>query len=185
MKTTIPNKTIWIFLTVLVMMGIIISGVALGSPLPPKTESMPNTSKVWIIAGEPSDITVKNPPPVEFLRDAPQTANITVNYVGAWDAQAQAAFEYAVSIWETQITSSVPIIISAEWANLGPGILGGAGAENLFRDFSGAPVANTWYPVALANKIAGTDLDPGGVDIGAAFNSGFSSWYFGTDGNPP
>lgn len=184
MNNSSKNKTIWILLVAMMIIVIGASSAAIGSAKTPPMSSMENPPKVWITAGEPSDVVVRNLPPKEFLLNAPQTANITVTYVGAWDAQAQAAFEYAVSIWETQITSSVEIRVEAEWANLGPGILGGAGAEELYRDFSNAPVATTWYPVALANKLAGTDLDPSGVDIGAAFNSGFSDWYFGTDGNP-
>ncbi|MFQ5616289.1 MAG: hypothetical protein ACE5GO_07500 [Anaerolineales bacterium] len=118
------------------------------------------------------------------MQNAPQTATINVTYLGSWNQPAKDAFEFAVSIWETQITSSVPIEVEANWANLGSGILGGAGASELYRDFSNAPQANTWYPVALANKLAGSDLDSG-PDIDASFNSTFSSWYFGTDGSPP
>jgi hypothetical protein len=185
MKTFNHNKIVWMILPVFVLIGIVLSGVALGAAQTPTMGTIENPPKVWITAGEPSEVVVKNRPPLEFLQKTPETANITVNYIGSWDAQAQAAFEYAVSVWETQITSPVQIVVEAEWANLGPGILGGAGAETLLRDFSGAPVAGTWYPVALANKMAGSDLYPSGPDIGAAFNSAFSSWYFGTDGNPP
>ena len=179
------NKTIWIFLIGLVMTGIIVSGAAIGAAQTPQMDSVQIPGKVWILAGEPSDIVVQNLPPKEFLLNAPQTANITVTYVGSWSAEAQAAFEYAVSIWETQITSPIEIKVEASWENLGPGILGGAGAENLFRDFPNAPVAGTWYPVALANKLAGSDLDPTAGDIGATFNSGFACWYFGTTGSTP
>lgn len=185
MKRNFSPKTLWLFLAGLMVVSLIASGVAIGSAQAPKMSILENPPKVWITAGEPSEVVVRNRPPAEFLRNAPQTANITVTYVGTWDASAQAAFEYAVSIWETQITSSVEIQVEAEWDNLGPGILGGAGAEDIVRDFPGAPVAGTWYPVALANKISGSDQMPGAVDIGAAFNSAFSSWYFGTDGNPP
>ena len=83
------------------------------------------------------------------------------------------------------MVTDVTIEIEAEWAALGAGILGGAGPDTLYRDFSGAPVSGTWYPVALANKLAGYDLDPADPDIGATLYSDFSSWYFGTDGNPP
>ncbi len=151
----------------------------------PLMESLDSVPKAWILAGAPETYPTRNQLPENSLREAPQTATINVTYLGTWDPQAQVAFEYAVSIWETQITSSVTIDIEAEWANLGPGILGGAGATELFRDFPNAPVAVTWYPVALANKIVGTDLGPGNSDIQATFNSAFPDWYFGTDGNPP
>lgn len=114
-----------------------------------------------------------------------------------WDPAAQAAFQYAVNIWSTQITSSVPIEINACWKPLGSNVLGSAGPVNFYRDFSGAPRSGTWYPVALANALAGKDLDVNdgydsdndGLDpdaeISANFSSTFSSWYFGTDGNTP
>ena len=187
MTTKINKSTIGLIIG-LILLSLIVSGVAIGStetmPNPVQMASMPNPPKLWIVAGEPSDLVVRNRPPESFLLNAPQTANITVTYAGTWDPQAQAAFEYAVSIWETQITSSIEIKVEANWEDLGSGILGGAGAEEIFRDFPNAPVAGTWYPVALANKLAGTDLFSG-ADIGASFNSAFSSWYFGTDGNPP
>ena len=51
-------------------------------------------------------------------------------------------------------------------------------------------MAGTWYPVALANALAGSDIDPGGDDIDATFNSSIgttcpfpSVWYYGLDGN--
>jgi hypothetical protein len=122
--------------------------------------------------------------PTPQLQDANiATATFIITYNG-FSPQAQAAFQAAVNIWSTKISSSVPIRINATWENLGSGILGSAGATWLFHDFSGAPRSNTYYPVALANKLAGIDLDPDS-DIEASFNSTFSSWYYGTDGNTP
>jgi hypothetical protein len=73
-------------------------------------------------------------------------------------------------------------------------VLGSAGAVSALRDFTGAPLAATWYPIALANAITGVDNDPGVPDIQARFNSsingsagclGSYNWYYGYDGNPP
>jgi hypothetical protein len=47
------------------------------------------------------------------------------------------------------------------------------------------PEAGTWYPVALANALSGSDQNGSTSEIDASFNSGYSSWYFGTDGNTP
>ncbi len=140
-----------------------------------------------ILRADPRDNPhhVASPAGMQAGVQSAQTATIVVNYVGSWSAEAQNAFQYAVDIWETQITSSVIIEVNADWAALGSGILGSAGAVSYFRDFPGAPVANTWYPVALANRLRGSDLDPNDVDVDARFNSSFSSWYFGTDGNTP
>ncbi|MBA3470406.1 MAG: hypothetical protein H0T53_12270, partial [Herpetosiphonaceae bacterium] len=116
---------------------------------------------------------------------APNAANITVTYSGTWDASAQAAFEYAVTIWESKLTSAVEIKVTATWAVLGTGILGSAGATTIHRDFTNAPRSLTWYPQALANSLAGGDLSSAQPDINANFNSAFSSWYYGTDGVTP
>jgi hypothetical protein len=78
----------------------------------------------------------------------------------------------------------VVITVEANWANLGGSVLGFAGAVDYERNFGGAPINNTWYPAALANKLNGGDLNPGAYDISCTFNSNFS-WYFGTDGNTP
>jgi hypothetical protein len=63
-------------------------------------------------------------------------------------------------------------------------VLGQAGPENFVRDFTGAPRANTYYPDALANSLAGRDLDTAHPEIEANFNSAFGYWYLGTDGRP-
>jgi hypothetical protein len=52
----------------------------------------------------------------------------------------------------------VPIRGTANWTTLSPGVLGSAGPTYVFRDFSGAPSANTFYAAALAKKLSGTDL---------------------------
>ena len=115
------------------------------------------------------------------LRAQERFVTINVNYTG-FTPQAQAAFQHAVNIWADQLTSSVTIQVDAEFANLGSGVLGSAGPW-LVRGASGL-TPNTWYPVALANKITGADQLPGTPDIDAQFSSTFS-WYYGTDGNAP
>jgi hypothetical protein len=119
----------------------------------------------------------------ESLVSAP-TATIAVTYIG-FPSNAQAAFQYAVDLWEPLITSTVTITVTARWTPLAPGVLGSASSTSLWRDFAGAPVPGTWYPVALAEKLSGGDLNPDTTDISANFNSTFGTWYFGTDGNPP
>jgi hypothetical protein len=112
------------------------------------------------------------------------TADIHVNYGAGFTVAAQAAFQGAVDVWKTQIRSSVPITINASWTPLGSDILGQAGPSNFRRDFAGAPLSGTYYPDALANSLAGRDLDPSQPEIQASFNSAFPSWYLGTDGRP-
>lgn len=114
------------------------------------------------------------------------TSSIVVNYFGGgWTQAAKDAFRFAADIWETQIESNVPIIVDAEFEIMDPGILGGAGPTEIWRDFTGAPQIGTWYPVGLANKLANKDLNPSISDIRARFSQNYPNWYFGTDANMP
>lgn len=88
------------------------------------------------------------------------------------------AFQAAADRWGDILVSDVTIRVSAAMSPLscGPtsGVLGSAGAASVFRDFTGAPRANTWYHSALADALAGFDLDeenPADFDILATFNS--------------
>jgi hypothetical protein len=53
------------------------------------------------------------------------------------------------------------------------------------RNFPGAPQTGTYYPVALANALSGTDQYPTGPEIRAVFSSTETHWYFGLDGKAP
>ena len=105
-------------------------------------------------------------------------------------------FLTAFSTWGAILPSNVNIRVDARFDPLTPcdsvsGVLGRAGAVTLASDFTGAPLTNTWYNIALANKLAGSDLAPTANDITAQFNSsvdnstclGSSSWYYGYDHN--
>lgn len=115
-----------------------------------------------------------------------KTANIEVTYINfPPDNLARAAFQHAVDIWETELISDVPIRIQAEWRPLSSGVLGQAIWGSAYANFGGEQYANVFYPVALAEKIAGREInDPSEPDIFASFNSN-ASWYYGTDGNTP
>ncbi len=113
--------------------------------------------------------------------DAPHLSTIGVTYTG-FTPEAQAAFQYAVNIWAAQLTSPVAIQIDAEFTALGPGVLGSAGPY-LVRNATGL-MPNTWYPVPMANRIAGRDLLTSQPDINASFSNSFN-WYYGTDGHAP
>ena len=86
------------------------------------------------------------------------------------------AFQHAASIWGAALTSNVPIRVGASFVPLScsasSAVLGSAGAYEIFADFPGAPKAATWYPGALASKLAGTDQStPGLPHIIARFNA--------------
>lgn len=111
-----------------------------------------------------------------------ECATINVNYIG-FTPEAEAAFQAAVDIWEAALQTNVDIEVEANWTTLDEGVLGSAGPNTIWTDFSGAP-EDHFYPSALADQLHGNDLDPGEPDIVTNFNSEFD-WYLGTDGNPP
>ena len=110
------------------------------------------------------------------------------------------AFQYAADVWGSILDSPVTIYIQSSFQPLTctatSAVLGSAGAIQVFGNFPNTEVQNTWYHVALANKLAGSDLAPGpngtsADDIVALFNSAIgqpgcltgSSWYYGLDDN--
>lgn len=108
-----------------------------------------------------------------------------VKYTG-FTPEAKAAFEYAFDIWSTILKTNVKIRVFANWAFI----------ENIntlafvtpteIRNFNESPRPDVWYPMALAEKLAGRDLNSvTEADIVVTFNSRRDDWYFGTDGNCP
>src|SRR4249919_673055 len=98
--------------------------------------------------------------------------------------QRQIVAQFAADLWGAVLQSNQPVYIGAQFNPLGANVLGSAGASSVFSDFPNAGVANTWYSGALADAIAGEDLNPGFTDIGSQFSSDFT-FYYGLDGNTP
>lgn len=132
----------------------------------------------------------------EGFNDPAPVAPVGGNRGTTLGEQRRIAFEYAAQLWAARLLSPVPIRISATFDPLSCGAasttLGVAGPVSVFRDFAGAPLANTFYPSALADSLAGMDLAPDEDDIDATFNSVFgttcpfpAAWYYGLDGNAP
>lgn len=85
-------------------------------------------------------------------------------------------FRAAADFWESKISSTVEIRVQSSFSSsqicTSTGAqLGGAGPMEIAINFPGAPVQNTIYTIALANALAGEDMDPGFDDIQAQFNS--------------
>ena len=147
-----------------------------------------------IVNGNAAGVGFNDPTPVAPIGGNPGTT---------LGQQRLNAFQYAASIWGANLASSVEIKVLATFEPLtctaSSAVLGSAGPRFVESDFPGAPVAGTWYHLALANKLAGTDLvtaadDPagGGAEIRARFNSRLglfadclpgSPFYLGLDNN--
>jgi hypothetical protein len=75
------------------------------------------------------------PPPEAYLKwktnsnKRPKNATIEVTYTG-FTPEAEAAFQTAVDIWESLISSPVTIRIQAQWTPLSSGVLGSAGTHS-------------------------------------------------------
>jgi hypothetical protein len=134
------------------------------------------------------------PPPQEYLRwknnrgARQQAATIEVTYVGFPDnvngIGPKACFQAAVDTWASLITSPVVIRIEARWTTLASNVLGSANYTSAYANFNGAQKLNVYYPVAIAEKITGQELNDGGADLFANFNNSFN-WHLDPNTFPP
>jgi hypothetical protein len=136
-----------------------------------------------------------NAPGVGF-NDTTPVAPVGGNTGTTLGEQRRIAFVHAATIWGANLTSSVPIVINAQFSALSctstSAVLGSAGATRVFRDFAGATRAGTWYSYALANKLFGAEISdmPApqinanfNVNLGAANCLAGSPFYLGLDNN--
>ena len=137
----------------------------------------------------------------EGFNDPTPVAPVGGNPGTTLGSQRLIAFQHAANLWGSKLDSDVNIRVQASFDPLGAcdafsGILGAAGTIQIVSDFPGAALPSTWYPTALANRLAGLDLIPGppgslADDIVAFFNSdldnpvclGSTGWYYGLDNN--
>jgi len=114
---------------------------------------------------------------------ATKKAQFNVEYIN-FPPDAEASFQLAVDIWSELLESDVPINVIALWQPLGPNVLGSASPTEWEINFPGAPRSQTYYPVALAEKISRRQLNaPDSYDLVARFSSD-QNWYLGSTGTP-
>jgi len=149
---------------------------------------------IQITSRDPAGVGFNDPTPVAPVGGNPGTT---------LGEQRMNVYRYVADLWQAQLTSNVTITVSAGWEALTctatSATLGSAGAWNIWYDFPGS-VPGTWYPQALANKLAGVNLSAGipddgsgygTVDIKTQFNVNLgnpnclagSPFYLGLDGN--
>ena len=98
---------------------------------------------------------------------------------------ARLAVQAAVDIWSENFASTVPVNVNVKWGSSSSyGVLASASAKNNFSNFNGAPDKTLYYASALANALAGRDLDPNSPEVEISITSN-APWYYGTDGNCP
>ena len=152
-------------------------------------------------AVQATSITVLNfDGPNEGYNDPTPVAPVGGNSGTTKGQQRLIAVQFAANIWASILQSDAPIIIDSQFNSLActatSAVLASAGAQQVFANSLNTEIPNIWYHVALANKLAGSDLALGPVgtsadDIFAQFNSdldnpvclGAQSFYYGLDNN--
>ena len=103
------------------------------------------------------------------------------NFIGDFPPEALAAWEKVNAALLRHITLVVDVEVNVEWKAIEGGYIGMGGSLGSQMDFPNAAFPNTWYPISLANQIAGTRLSPG-PDVGVDMASGVP-WDY--SGDPP
>ncbi len=97
---------------------------------------------------------------------------------------AKKEVQASIDTWSANFKSSVTISVDASWGRSSSwGVLGSARPGSFFSAFSGAPDPSLWYPSALANALAGKDLDKANPEIVIQVNSA-APWNSRGDGAP-
>ena len=140
--------------------------------------------------------TIQNlDPPGEGFNDTTPATPVAGNTGTTVGQQRMNAFKQATALWGARLDSAVPIVIAANFqpldCNANSITLGQASTAGVEIDEPGSP-PNLVVPEALADKLAGFDINPGMEDIDAQFNGalgqctgGQEDWYYGFDGKPP
>ena len=99
----------------------------------------------------------------------------------------QAAINGAVDVWAQNFTSQVPVKIKVLWERQSnQGILAAASPGKFHNNFKNIPDNDLWYASALADSLAGEDIEPTIPEITIRINSTNGPMlYLGTDGNCP
>ena len=98
-------------------------------------------------------------------------SKFVVNYKNFPD-WAKNQVQAAIDLWAANFDSKVQINVDATWGRSSAAdILGSARPDRYYAKFAGAPDSSLWYASALANAIAGKDLDLDNPEIIIQINS--------------
>ncbi|HEX6095714.1 MAG TPA: PA domain-containing protein [Thermoanaerobaculia bacterium] len=141
--------------------------------------------KMLIINADAPGIGFNDPTPAEPVGGNPGTTR---------GAQRYNVYLKAAEKWTTYLDMSVDVRVRGSFAPLdcsgNSAVLGQTFINSWISNFANAPRPDVYYPSALANQFAATDLGSGD-DMFIQFNSsidepgclGDRSWYYGYDGN--
>ena len=161
--------------------GALILGL-LAAPSAPALAFKQIQATTWahIYAGTEPSIPTVNPTRSKNL-EVKSAFQVDYNNFPEW---AKKEVQAAIDIWSANFKSSVVISVDASWGRSSSwGVLGSARPGSFFSAFSGAPDPSLWYPSALANALAGKDLDKSNPEIVIEVNSS-AAWNSRGDGFP-
>ena len=149
----------------------------LTTPATAQSQVLVRPATQWgnVYAG-PATNSLQSPKPKVANLEKKSKIIVKFNNFPKWtEIQLQAA----VDVWAENFESKVPIHIEATWGRSSSySILGSARPGNYFANFAGAPDPSLWYPSALANALAGKDLDGDTPEMIITVNS-LADWYRG------
>ncbi len=144
---------------------------------------------ILVLAGPAQAATitiVTNDGPGEGFNDPTVVAPEGGNPGTTLGQQRLNVFQAAASVWAATLQSNIAIKVGARFdpqtCSQFSAVLGSAGPNGVVRDFPGAPLASTWYHIALGESLASSNFNMTSVEINATFNSAIDTGCFG---NPP
>lgn len=124
-----------------------------------------HAATISITSRDPAGVGFNDPTPVAPVGGNPGTT---------LGQQRMNVYKYVANVWEKALQSDVTITVNAGWEALTctstSAVLGSASAWNIWHDFPGS-IPGTWYPQALANKLAHTNLSAGQADDGSGYGN--------------
>ena len=160
--------------------AIFLAGLA--NPASAQSQVLVRPATQWgnVYAG-PSTTSTQSPKPK--VANLEKKAKFIVKYNG-FPEWTKVQVQAAVDVWAANFESKVPIHIEATWGRSSSySILGSARPGNYFANFVGAPDPSLWYASALANALAGRDLDGDSPEMVITVNS-LADWYRGGGTGP-
>ena len=141
---------------------------------------IPATKWSYVYAGKSPSLVVTATPTTKRL-EAKSRFDVKYNNFPEW---AKKDVQGAIDIWSANFKSSVVVTVDASWGQSSSwGVLGSARPGSFFSTFPGAPDPSLWYTSALANALAGRDLDKANPEIVIQVNS-TAAWNSRSDGLP-
>jgi hypothetical protein len=143
-------------------------------------KQIPATTWGYIYAGTQPSSTQSAPSKSKNL-ETKSKFSVKYNNFPEW---AKKEVQASIDVWSANFKSPVVVSVDASWGRSSSwGVLGSARPGSFFSAFSGAPDPSLWYASALANALAGKDLDKANPEIVIQVNSA-AAWNTRGDGVP-